>query len=336
MKELAECVGLWLAEGDNKTKYEVTFTNNCIELILFFQKIIKSAYNGTNKPRLYIYSPTKRKVIYNFKGFKKINYYIDKRANKPYYIYRLADVKFVKIWKKLVSQIKQKPKHQEDILRGFFAGEGNIKYTYHNSKSIRIFQNKKKEFIDNILKFYNINYKYLEKEKYYNIHGRYNWDKLAKIKIANLHPIKKQRFWAVYNSFKEYHYQNNYLKKNILKLLNKPHTTKELSRVLNRSQARIAEVLVNLKKQKKIRYYQVGSRSYWTKDRKILIISKLKCKYLQLFNRPRTTTEFAKIFKVCYKSSFKRLKELEKLSLVKRKNDKKWVKIPIQKSVVVY
>ena len=32
-KEIAECVGLWLAEGDNKTTAEVTFTNNCFELI---------------------------------------------------------------------------------------------------------------------------------------------------------------------------------------------------------------------------------------------------------------------------------------------------------------
>ena len=35
-KQISECVGLWLAEGDNKTISEITFTNNCIELILFF------------------------------------------------------------------------------------------------------------------------------------------------------------------------------------------------------------------------------------------------------------------------------------------------------------
>ena len=31
--EIAECVGLWLAEGDNKTRMEITFTNNCLFLI---------------------------------------------------------------------------------------------------------------------------------------------------------------------------------------------------------------------------------------------------------------------------------------------------------------
>jgi len=50
-KELVECVGLWLAEGDNKTNQEITFTNNCLELILFFQENISNVYFGKNKPR---------------------------------------------------------------------------------------------------------------------------------------------------------------------------------------------------------------------------------------------------------------------------------------------
>ena len=63
MKQLAECAGLWLAEGDNKTNSEITFTNNCLELILFFRQVIEEIYKGSNKPRLYIYSPNKRKII---------------------------------------------------------------------------------------------------------------------------------------------------------------------------------------------------------------------------------------------------------------------------------
>ena len=42
IKEIAECVGLWLAEGDKKTSAEVTFTNNCMELIIFFHPIQKN------------------------------------------------------------------------------------------------------------------------------------------------------------------------------------------------------------------------------------------------------------------------------------------------------
>ncbi len=36
--QLAECVGLWLAEGDNKSRGEITFTNNCYELIKHFSQ----------------------------------------------------------------------------------------------------------------------------------------------------------------------------------------------------------------------------------------------------------------------------------------------------------
>ena len=47
-KELAECVGLWLAEGDNKTNREVTFTNNVFDLIAFFSRNIQTIYSGDN------------------------------------------------------------------------------------------------------------------------------------------------------------------------------------------------------------------------------------------------------------------------------------------------
>jgi hypothetical protein len=84
-KQTAECVGLWLAEGDKKTIREVTFTNNCFELILFFHDTIKSVYNGPNKPRLYIYSPTERILISHINGFVVRNYTV-RRANRTYFI----------------------------------------------------------------------------------------------------------------------------------------------------------------------------------------------------------------------------------------------------------
>ena len=40
----------------------------------------------------------------------------------------------------------------------------------------------------------------------------------------------------------------------------------------------------------------------------------------------RTTSEFANNFKVVYRSSNNRLKELEKLGLVRRLENKKWIK----------
>ena len=46
-KEMSECVGLWLAEGDSKTKSEVTFTNNCFELIIHFHKVVLIFVQGS-------------------------------------------------------------------------------------------------------------------------------------------------------------------------------------------------------------------------------------------------------------------------------------------------
>ena len=31
LHKLAECIGLWLAEGDSKTNSELTITNNCYD-----------------------------------------------------------------------------------------------------------------------------------------------------------------------------------------------------------------------------------------------------------------------------------------------------------------
>jgi len=40
-EDIGQCVGLWLAEGDNTTNAEITFTNNSWELILYFHSIMK-------------------------------------------------------------------------------------------------------------------------------------------------------------------------------------------------------------------------------------------------------------------------------------------------------
>ena len=45
--------------------------------------------------------------------------------------------------------------------------------------------------------------------------------------------------------------------------------------------------------------------------------------------------EIAKYFNVDFKSSFRRLKELEKLDLVKRNSDKKWKRLNSHKKVIV-
>jgi len=158
---------------------------------------------------------------------------------------------------------------------------------------------------------------------------------LSKGLVADLHPDKKEKFWRVYNDVKQEHYEKHYLIKKIFSFLDEPHTARQLSKVFNRSFARIMDILVELKKQKKITYFKVGSVGYWTIDNNLLIISKLKKNYLLFLDRPKQTSRVAKQFGVGWKSSFRRLKELEKLGLVKRGNDGKWIKLRTKKKILV-
>ena len=168
----------------------------------------------------------------------------------------------------------------------------------------------------------------------YNISGKSNWDTFANLKLADLHPDKKERFWRVYRKFKEEHYEKNYLIKEIFQILNKPYTTRELSKIYKRSFARIQDVLIELKKLGKVKNFRVRSVSYWTNNPNLIIISKLKNDYLLYLSKPKQTSEFAKKFKVDWRSSYRRLTELERLNLVRRQNDGKWIKIPTQKRII--
>jgi hypothetical protein len=120
-------------------------------------------------------------------------------------------------------------------------------------------------------------------------------------------------------------------------VLVEPFSSKELSIKYHRSQDRISELLTDLKKEGKIINYRVFSNSYWIrKDRCAIIISTCKEDYLRLLNSYKlSTTEIAKYFNVNYKSSFRRLRELEKLNLVQRDKDKRWFKIENSKNVIV-
>ena len=336
-KDVVECVGLWLAEGDKKTHGEITFTNNCFDLIQYFHKtILKLFKNNYFNVRIYIYSPKGSKVNVSLKDCK-INKYVDNRSTKPYFIWRLASVDLVKKWRYLVEKSQKNKKCYAEILRGFFAGEGNIKTGSHNNRTIRIAQGKPSELVEIILNKLNIKYKYKSNERSYVITGKTNWDICAKIRIADLHPIKKIRFWDTYQEFKEEHYSKNYLKNNLLKILSKPYTTLELSLLFKRSQARISEVLVDLKKLGYVENYRVRSKDYWIeKDQNKVIISSVKGKYLKILrNDIINTKDISKKFNVCWKSSFRRLKELEELGLVKIDKNKNWSIQETKRGIVV-
>ena len=55
-KQIAECVGLWLAEGSTTSKSEITFTNNCLDLIDLFHKTMNDLFKNDkfNQKRLTI------------------------------------------------------------------------------------------------------------------------------------------------------------------------------------------------------------------------------------------------------------------------------------------
>lgn len=332
--EIAQCVGLWLAEGDRKSNLELTFTNNSKKLIKIFHNTIMKIYDGKNEPRIYVYSPNDKKI--KIVGEIKTNFYLDKRASKPYYIYRLADVSFLKEWGKIVKKCKNDKKIYPYILQGFFAGEGNIKTGSHKNRTLRISQGKKNKFVEKVLDYLEVKYRFSERGRSYIITGRKNLEKLKDISIAELHPEKNQKFESMMKSYKQKHYSKGELKNKVLKAIKSPKTSKELSKELERSQARIQRVLTNLKKDKKVYNFRVRSKDYWTKRDDIIIISETKKKYLDALREGlKRTFEFSKKFDVCPKSSMNRLKELKKLELVKRNTNKEWALRENPKEVIV-
>jgi hypothetical protein len=334
-EQVAECVGLWLAEGSTTSKSEITFTNNCLELIDLFSKTINKLFkNYSFNQRIYVYSNDGRIVNLPYKNCV-YKYYFHKRATKPYFIFRIASVKLIKQWNEIIQENLNKKELYPAILKGFFAGEGNVKSGKKSVRVLRISQAVQKEFIDKMLNELHISYNFTSNNRMYNISGKENWDIFAKYNLANLHPNKKEKFWELFNSYKEIHYKNHYLYNEIYKILETPLTTKQLSEIFKRSFARIQDILILLKKNNKIKDFRIGSINYWTNDKELIIISKIKQKYLLSLNAPKKTSEITKEFKVSWKSSFKRLDELKKLGLVEIDENKKWKKKKITKKILI-
>lgn len=335
-ERIAECVGLWLAEGSTTSKSELTFTNNCLDLIDLFQETINKLFSDYSyNQRIYIYSKDGRIVNLPYKNCT-YKYYTHKRATKPYFIFRIASVKLMKIWEKIVVDTLDNDKLIPFTFRGFFAGEGNVKGGKKSVRVLRVSQAIQKDFINKMLNELQIIYNFTSSNRMYNISGKDNWDIFAKYKLADLHPDKKERFWNLYNSYKEIHYKNNYLYDEVYKILTvEPLTTEQLSKIFKRSFARIQDVVILLKERGKIYNFRTGSMTYWTNNPDIVIISKIKDKYLQFLDRPMLTSEFAKEFKVSWGSSFGRLDELEKLGLVEIDENKKWNKKQMKKRILV-
>ena len=335
-REIAECVGLWLAEGNNKCHNEITFTNNCYDLILHFDDILSSLFDVSNK-RLYVYSAPGQKYEKNNVLFRRIKKYEDVRARKPYYIWRLASVEKMKSWKKLVEETLSAPEHYADILRGFFAGEGNVKTGLHSNRTLRIAQKCEKSWINGILKHLSISYSFFPKNRSYDITGRWNWNIFAERRLADLHPDKRERFWAAYGDFKQEHYGNHYLRTNLLLDLNKPKTTKSLASKYKRSPGRITEILSEFKKNGIIKKFRAQSVDYWVISQSpIVVISRIKKRCLaELNNDPKSVSELSKSMNRSQRAIGKRLSEMQKLGLVERDKFNKWTCTPNISRIIV-
>jgi len=334
-KQIAQCVGLWLAEGDTKTKLEITFTNNLPELITFFHNTISNIFD-LKSPRIYVYSPSKNdKIVLPIDV--KYKFYVDKRAKTPYFIYRVADVSLVKKWHETVNEFVKTPELFQYTLQGIFAGEGNIKFIKScRSRVVRISQGKPDPLLEKILNYFKIHFKFSERERSYVISGRSNLEKLAKLNISVLNSVKNKKFEEMLSSYKQHHYPRNFLKREIYSSLSTPYTSLQLSKKFNRSQARITRILCSLKKEKKVINFHVRSKSYWIQsNKKVVIISKRKNEILKILNSPKKTSEMANSLEVSWKSAYKRLNELKKLNLVKIV-DKIWVKKQSDKKIIVY
>jgi hypothetical protein len=321
-KEIAECVGLWLAEGDSKTTREITFTNNCIELILFFHENVFGLYKGVNKPRLYVYSPTNRIMIKELNGFK-IRNYTDIRAKRTYYIYRLADVKFVKEWKKLVEIIKTDKNLYSQILRGIFAGEGNIKHDLknNNTRNIRIASGKRNKFIDLLLTFFKIPIKYDPNKGSYWINARY-LPIADKINIASLHPEKQSKFKKMILCLKEKHFSPNEFRSLILSELNDFKKTKNLAFKYERSQIRVLEILTQLKKEGHISNIKTKEGSFWAKKKIIEeFLFKEKVNLLHNIKKHKSFRHTGKVMNLSRKYVASKIRQFEKEGLLINENN---------------
>ncbi|MFQ6129730.1 MAG: hypothetical protein ACE5OT_02835 [Candidatus Hadarchaeaceae archaeon] len=334
---IARCVGLWLAEGDTKTRGEITFTNNCVQLVKFFEETIQKIFSEEKlKSRIYVYSPKIERPDGSF--LSKINLYIDTRARKPYYVYKISKRSLMKRWKELVNRCVLTKEMYPYILEGFFAGEGNIKFNRDScSRMVRIAQGTRNKLLEIILKNLGIRNRFSSAERAYVITGRRNLSKLAELEIATLHPEKFKKFSEMLATYKQDHYPKYYFKKKIYAALKKPHTSRDLASMFNRSVAHVQETLKILKDVNKVQNYKIGGKVFWIRtDQDTIFISSVKREYLNLLKKlgPSTTVILARRRNVDWQSASRGLKRIEKLGLVERTLKGKWKICATNKNII--
>lgn len=333
--ELGRMVGLWLAEGDRQTTREITFTNNMTELVRLFHATLWKYFSPRNRPRMAVYLP--RRDMNFVKPIDDANYrvYVDSRASRPYYIYRVSGVELVVQWRRFVKSVCKNIEAYQWILQGFFAGEGNVKYDrLQKSRVLRIAQGARHPLLEKILRHFGIPFRY-GGHRVYVISGRANLEKLDLLGIASLHPLKQRSFVEMMGSYRQRHYPRGTLPKLIYQNLDSPRTTADLSAQLKRSSSRISHLLSMFLSSGRVKMYRVHSTYYWVRSgAQIVVISPEKKLVIEHLKVPMRVSELSRLLVRAPRSVKNRLLELERMGLVVRRNSK-WHRLPTAAKVVV-
>jgi len=316
----AQAVGLWLAEGDKRTRNEVTFTNNQPRLISLFHKVVARTLQPSLTPRVAVYLPSTDTPYLHPVKSARYRIYVDKRSNRPYYIYRISGVTLAKKWHLLVRKTCKIESNYRYILQGFFAGEGNVKEGSHGSRAVRIAQGEPNQFVEKMLDYFGITYDY-GGHREYTVCGRANLEKFLDLELTVLHPSKYKRFMNMMATFRQRHYRRYALEELVFARLGDPMTTKELASEFGRSTSRLTQVLHRTKARGIVRMYHVNSLCYWVRaDTRSIVISKQKMKILQLLETGERVRQLAESLGRNDKAVRRRLQELERLGLVEFQN----------------
>ena len=312
----AQAVGLWLAEGDKRTRNEVTLTNNQPRLVTLFHKVVAKTLQPNLTPRVAVYLPSTDTSYAHPVKSARYRIYVDKRSNRPYYIYRISGVTLAKRWLMLVRKTCKSESNYRYILQGFFAGEGNVKEGSHGSRAVRIAQGKPNQFVEKMLDHFGITYSY-GGHREYTICGRANLEKFLDLGLTILHPLKYKRFMNMMATFRQRHYQRHKLEELVFDRIRLPMTTKELAFELGRSTSRLSHVLCRMKAGGTVKMFHVNSVCYWIRaDSRAIVISKQKMKILQLLAVGQRVRQLAASLGRNDKAVKRRLIELERLGLV--------------------
>jgi predicted transcriptional regulator len=317
-ERLAQSVGLWLAEGDRRTRRETTLTNNQPYLIAFFHDVISKVLRPPNTPRIAVYLP--QAGFPHVRPVRQARYlvYIDGRANSPYYIYRVSGVETNTKWRATVSLVCSHTSNYQFILQGFFAGEGNVKEGSHESRAVRIAQAKPHPLLETMLRHYEISFKY-GGHRQYTISGRGNLEKVLALRMTCLHRPKHKRFVKMMAGYRQRHYAKQALGELVFSALVKPQSTKDLADTYQRSKSRLFQVLSNLRRTGNVQRYHVNSTYYWVRtDSRLIVVSKQKMRILNLLGKYHRVFELASILATDDKGVSRRLSELEHMGLVHR------------------